>query len=150
MDPGPSISAVRFADPTVIYNRHEPATPVAPKSSVYHPATIHRDPRHIHPMVTRHAFGVLRPVDRMILATGTTTTLAGRSGLPKILGQAFRVFYILGFKQLNPNPYPNLRVPVISGTGLGNSKLPILPTMHQIAHTKFQFQSLTPATQTQT
>jgi hypothetical protein len=31
---------------------------------------------------------------------------AGRSGLPGILGRVFRVFYISGFKHLNPNLYP--------------------------------------------
>jgi hypothetical protein len=31
---------------------------------------------------------------------------AGRSGLPGISGRVFRVFYISGFKHLNPNSYP--------------------------------------------
>jgi hypothetical protein len=33
-------------------------------------------------------------------------------------------FYISGFKELNPNPYPKFWVPVISGTGSSNSKVP--------------------------
>jgi hypothetical protein len=81
-DPGPSTSAVRFADPTVVYHRHGPATPPVPESSVYHPVAIHRDPRHIHPMVTCRAAGVLRPVDRLILAADTTTTSLDASLIP--------------------------------------------------------------------
>jgi type IV secretory pathway ATPase VirB11/archaellum biosynthesis ATPase len=34
---------------------------------VYHPVAIHCHPGHVHPMVTRHATGVLRAVDRLIL-----------------------------------------------------------------------------------
>jgi hypothetical protein len=34
---------------------------------VYHPVAIHRDPDHIHPIVTRCAARVLRPVDRLVL-----------------------------------------------------------------------------------
>jgi hypothetical protein len=34
---------------------------------VYHPPLLHRDPRHIHPMVTRHAAGTLPP--RVLAAT---------------------------------------------------------------------------------
>jgi hypothetical protein len=74
-DSGPSTSATRFADPAVVYHRREPATPAAldvsavrSESSVYHLVAIHRDPGHVHPMVTRRAAGVLRPVDRLILA----------------------------------------------------------------------------------
>jgi hypothetical protein len=59
-DSGPSTSAARFADPAVVYHRREPATTAAldvpavrSESSVYHPVAIHRDPGHIHPMVTR-------------------------------------------------------------------------------------------------
>jgi hypothetical protein len=49
---------------------------------VYHPVAIHRDPGHIHPMVTRRAAGVLRPVDRLILAADTTTTPPDTSSVP--------------------------------------------------------------------
>jgi hypothetical protein len=72
---------VRFADPAVVYHRRESATPAAPdvpadrpEPPLYHPVSIHRGPRHVHPMVTRRAAGVLRPVDRLILAADTTTT----------------------------------------------------------------------------
>jgi hypothetical protein len=34
---------------------------------MYHPVAIHRDPGHIHPMVTRRATDVLRLVDLLIL-----------------------------------------------------------------------------------
>ena len=73
-DPGPSTSATCFTDPAVVYHRRGPATPLAPESSVYHPIAIHRDPGHIHLMVTRRAAGVLRPIDRLILAADTITT----------------------------------------------------------------------------
>jgi hypothetical protein len=36
---------------------------------VYYSVAIHCDPGHVHPMVTRHVAGALRPVDRMILTT---------------------------------------------------------------------------------
>jgi hypothetical protein len=66
VDPGPSTSPVRFADPAVVYHRCESATPAAPdvpadrpEPPVYHPVAIHRDPGHVHSMVTRCAVGVL-------------------------------------------------------------------------------------------
>jgi hypothetical protein len=80
-DPGPSTSPVRFADPAIVYHRRESATPVTPnvladrpEPPVYHPVTIHHDLGHVQTMVTRRAAGVLRPVDRLILAADTTTT----------------------------------------------------------------------------
>jgi hypothetical protein len=80
---------VRFADPAVVYHRHESATPAAPdvladrsKPPVYHPVAIHRDLGHVHSMVTRHAAGILRPVDRLILAADTTTTPSDASLVP--------------------------------------------------------------------
>jgi hypothetical protein len=42
------------------------------ESSVHHPFAIHRDPGHIHPMVTRRSVGVLRPVDRLVVTTDAT------------------------------------------------------------------------------
>ena len=47
-----------------------PSTPTPPPpppaarvaQSVYHPPLLHRHPRHVHPMVTRHAAGTLRPL----------------------------------------------------------------------------------------
>jgi hypothetical protein len=55
---------------------------------VYHPVAIHRDPRHIQPMMTRRAAGVLRPVDRLILATDTTTTPPDASLVPSSIRTA--------------------------------------------------------------
>jgi hypothetical protein len=88
-DSGPSTSAARFADPAVVYHRREPAIPAAldvpairSASSVYHPVAIHRDPGHVHPMVTRRAAGVLRPVDRLILAAATSSTPLDTSPVP--------------------------------------------------------------------
>jgi hypothetical protein len=88
-DSGPSTSAARFTDPAVVYHRREPATPAAldvpavrSESSVYHPVAIHRDPGHVHPMVTRRAAGVLRPVDRLILAAATSNTPPDASPVP--------------------------------------------------------------------
>lgn len=67
----------RFADPALVYHRREWPTPLGsrrptypfPASSppVYHPTAIHCDLGHIHPMATRRATTVLRPVDRLIL-----------------------------------------------------------------------------------
>jgi hypothetical protein len=34
-------------------------------SSVYHPVVVALDPRSTHPMVTRRAAGVTKPVDRL-------------------------------------------------------------------------------------
>ena len=50
--------------------------------------------------------------------------MAGRSGYPKISGRVFRVFKILGSENCNPkfagnNQNPKIRVPDISGSGLG-------------------------------
>jgi hypothetical protein len=71
----------RFADPAVVYHHREPTIPAAPnvltarsEPSVYHPVVIHRDPRHVHPMVTWCAAGVLRLVDRLILVVDTIYT----------------------------------------------------------------------------
>jgi hypothetical protein len=89
LDSGPSTSTARFADPAVVYHRREPAIPAAldvpvvcSESSVYHPVAIHRDPGHVHPMVTRCAAGVLRPVDRLILAAATSSTPPDASPVP--------------------------------------------------------------------
>jgi hypothetical protein len=88
-DSGPSTSAAWFADPAVVYHRREPAPPAAldvpavgSESSVYHPVAIHRDPGHVHPMVTRRAAGVLRPIDRLILAAATSSTPPDASPVP--------------------------------------------------------------------
>jgi hypothetical protein len=41
----------------------------------YHPVIVHRDPCHIHPMVTRRAAGVLRAPDHLILSATSSPTL---------------------------------------------------------------------------
>jgi hypothetical protein len=82
-------TATRFADPALVYQRRERATPLAPDAPstrtrplVYHTVAIHRDPGHVHPMVTRRAAGVLCPVDRLILAVDTATTPPNASPAP--------------------------------------------------------------------
>jgi hypothetical protein len=83
------MSAARFVDPAVVYHRRERAIPTAldvpvarSEPPVYHPVAIHRDPGHVHPMVTRRAAGVLRPVNRLILAADTTCTPPDASPVP--------------------------------------------------------------------
>jgi hypothetical protein len=49
--------------------------PPSRRASPYHPVIVHRDPRHIHPMVTRRAAGVLRAPDRPILSATSSPTL---------------------------------------------------------------------------
>jgi hypothetical protein len=49
---------------------------------VYHLVAIHRDPVHVHPMVTRCAAAVFRLVDRLILAADTTSTPLDASPIP--------------------------------------------------------------------
>jgi hypothetical protein len=94
-DPGPSTSPLRFADLAVVYHRRESATLAAPdvpadrpEPPVYHPVAIHCDPGHVHPMVTRRAAGVLRPVDRLILAVDTTTIPPDASSVPSSIRTA--------------------------------------------------------------
>jgi hypothetical protein len=55
---------------------------------VYPLVVILRDPRHVHPMVTRHAAVVLCPVDRLILATDTTATPSDASPVPSSVRSA--------------------------------------------------------------
>lgn len=83
------MSMARFFDPVVVYRRRKPVEPVAPdvlascsELPVYHPVSIHRDPGHVHPMVTRRAASVLRPVDGLIVAADTTTTPPDASLVP--------------------------------------------------------------------
>jgi transposase InsO family protein len=62
-----------------------PGTPIPPprppaarvEMPVYHPPLLHRDPRHVHPMVTRHAAGTLPP-----RALATTTEDSQVSPVP--------------------------------------------------------------------
>jgi hypothetical protein len=88
-DSGPSTSATCFADPAIVCHHREPATPAAldvpvvrSEPFVYHLVAIHRDPGHVHLMVTRRAAGVLRPVDRLILAADTSSTPPDASPVP--------------------------------------------------------------------
>ena len=82
-------SATRFAYPTLVYHCRERATPSALDASVtrtepplYHSVAIHRDPEHVHPMVTRRATGVLRPIDWLILTADMTSTPPDASPVP--------------------------------------------------------------------
>jgi hypothetical protein len=83
------MSMARFFDPVVVYRRRKPVEPVAPdvlascsELPVYHPVSIHRDPGHVHPMVTRRAVGVLQPVDPLILASNMIATPSDASPSP--------------------------------------------------------------------
>jgi hypothetical protein len=68
----------RYTDPIQTYQRHgrrgTPARSHA-EAPTYYPVVVHRDPRHIHPMVTRRAAGVLRPPDRLILSATYSSAL---------------------------------------------------------------------------
>jgi hypothetical protein len=62
--------ASRFTQPSLVYKRRHPAPTLEPShvgSSVYHPVTVARDLRSSHPMVTRCAVGVTKPVDHLYL-----------------------------------------------------------------------------------
>jgi hypothetical protein len=52
---------------------------------VYHLVAIHRDLGHVHLMVTRRTAGVLRPVDRLILAADTITTPPDATSAPSFV-----------------------------------------------------------------
>ena len=43
---------------------------------MYHPTILHRDPRHVHPMVTRRAAWILRPVDHLMLSAAASPALS--------------------------------------------------------------------------
>jgi hypothetical protein len=72
-------STSRFTEPPGV-----PATTSSPapkpsrvESAIYHPVVVARDPRSTHPMVTRHAAGVTKLVDRLQLsATAAPPTLS--------------------------------------------------------------------------
>jgi hypothetical protein len=75
-------SSSRFAYHVHVYQRRGWADAPAPSREeplVYHPVVLHRDPMHIHPMVTRRAVSVLRPIDRLVLTTSSSTTLSPES-----------------------------------------------------------------------
>jgi hypothetical protein len=72
----PTPHVTRFADPTLIYQRRGRTNPLvhdAPSARshdeplVNHPTAIHRDPSHVHPMVTCRSAIVLRTVNRQVL-----------------------------------------------------------------------------------
>jgi hypothetical protein len=87
--PATPMSAARFTNPTLVYHRRAMEPPSAPddpsactEPPVYHSVAIHCDPGHVHPMVTCRAAGVLRLVDRLILAADTTATPPDASLVP--------------------------------------------------------------------
>jgi hypothetical protein len=68
----------RYIDPILMYQRHgHRGAPVRPRVEppAYHPVIVHRDPRHIQLMVTRHAGGVLWAPDRLILSVTSSLAL---------------------------------------------------------------------------
>jgi hypothetical protein len=78
---GPVDKRNSLRQPSLVYHRRERATPSAPddpptriEPPVYHPVAIHRDPRHVHPMVTRRAAGILRLVVLLILMANAPLT----------------------------------------------------------------------------
>jgi hypothetical protein len=94
-DLSPTTSLARFVDPAIVYHHREPATPAIPdlpaacsEPPVYHSVAIHRDLRHIHPMVTRRAVGVLRPVNQLILVADTTAAPPEASPVPSFVRTA--------------------------------------------------------------
>jgi hypothetical protein len=88
---GPSTSTVHFADLAVVYHRRE-TMPVPPdvsasrsEPSMYHSVAIHHDLGHVHPMVTQRVAGVLRPIDRLILAADMIATPPDASLVPSFI-----------------------------------------------------------------
>jgi hypothetical protein len=86
--PAPSTSMARFVNLALVYHRRERASPLAPddpptrtEPPVYHPVAIHRDPKHVHLMVTHRVAGVLRPIDWPVLAADTAATPPTLTGL---------------------------------------------------------------------
>ncbi|WVZ81794.1 LOW QUALITY PROTEIN: hypothetical protein U9M48_029135 [Paspalum notatum var. saurae] len=87
--PPPPVPLARYAQPVHVYERRpvSPLTPIPPAMPpspappgraparshatppVYHPPVLHRDPSHVHLMVTRRAAGVLRPKVLSVVAT---------------------------------------------------------------------------------
>jgi hypothetical protein len=93
--PAPTRMAPSYTNPIQMYQRRSRCgAPVHPRAKplAYHPIVVHQDPRHIHPMVTRCATGVLRAPDRSILSATSspallplTTTVRGALADPKWL-----------------------------------------------------------------
>jgi hypothetical protein len=68
----------RYTDPMQTYQRcGRRGAPVRSRAEppAYHPVVVHRDPRHIHPMVTRRTAGVLWAPDRLILSVSSSPAL---------------------------------------------------------------------------
>jgi hypothetical protein len=70
--PSPLVTSPPAAPPVAQSPPGTPTPPLQPPAArvetpVYHPLLLHRDPRHVHPMVTRHAAGTLPP--RVLAAT---------------------------------------------------------------------------------
>jgi hypothetical protein len=68
---------------------------------VYHPTILHRDPRHIHSMVTRKAARVLRPVDCVVLYV-TSSPLVFLCRLPFIAPSQILIGVVLWRKSIRP------------------------------------------------
>jgi hypothetical protein len=87
-----STSADRFTDPALVYHRRELAPPSVHDNPparieppVYHSVAIHRDPEHVHPLVTNRVAGVLCLVVRLILAADTAATPLDASSVPSFV-----------------------------------------------------------------
>jgi hypothetical protein len=100
-------SASRFTKPPLVYQQRHP-TPVSEpsrvRSSVYHPIVVARDPRSTHPMVTRRAVGVTKPVDRLQLSTAAappTLPTVPTSVRSALAGHGFQVIRLIAIKHLN-------------------------------------------------
>jgi hypothetical protein len=68
----------RYTDPIQTYQRRgRRGAPTRSRAEppAYHPVVVHRDPRHIHPMVTQRAAGVLRAPDCLILSATSSPAL---------------------------------------------------------------------------
>jgi hypothetical protein len=78
--PAPTHTApsFRYTDPIQTYQRRGRRGALARSRAeppTFDPVVVHRDPRHIHPMVTWHAAGVLRAPDRLILSATSSPAL---------------------------------------------------------------------------
>src|SRR6185369_14899654 len=78
--PGPEAPAAHTLEPSPPPSTPEPPPPSPPAPSraepaVYHPPVIHRDPRHIHPMVTRRMASQAATLRHRGRAAGLSGTL---------------------------------------------------------------------------
>ena len=78
----PPLVPPRFAEPLRVYQRRareDVPTRSLDEASVHHPQLLHRNPRHVHSIVTRQASGTLRPVDRLVLSATVLASYASTS-----------------------------------------------------------------------